>query len=114
MGDKGTNWTYNMVMEELRAFRDQRGWRKYHTLPALARAVSVEAAEVNELFLWQESQVTLSAEKESRLKMELADTLTYLYYMCDQLNVDPNQLVHEKLVVNQDRHWTFDKKQGGR
>ncbi|NLR32128.1 nucleotide pyrophosphohydrolase [Lactobacillus sp. ZJLC3-7] len=104
---------YTAVMKELRDFRDQRGWRKYHTLPALARALTVEAAEVNEIFLWQGDHSELTAEKTAELKMELADTLTYLYYMCDRLHVDPNEIVHEKLKINQKRHWTFDKQQGG-
>jgi len=105
-----SNWNFSGVMQELRDLRDQRGWRKYHTLPALARALSVEAAEVNEIFLWQNDQSELSSKKRADLKMELADTLTYLYYMCDQLEVDPNELVHEKLKVNQNRHWSFDQK----
>ena len=112
MKESAENLDYATVMRELRAFRDQRGWRHYHTLPALARAASVEVAEVNELFLWQDDQTDFSTKKEAELKMELADTLTYLYYMCDQLNVEPNTLVHQKLMINQGRHWTFDQQKG--
>ncbi|MFC6260095.1 nucleotide pyrophosphohydrolase [Levilactobacillus fujinensis] len=100
---------YSQVMQELRDFRDQRGWGKYHTLPALARALSVEVAEVNEIFLWQDNRKNLSAKQTTNLKLEMADALTYLYYMCDQLGVTPNELVQQKHEINVHRHWQFDQ-----
>lgn len=100
---------YSQVMQELRDFRDQRGWQKYHTLPALARALSVEAAEVNEIFLWHDQQTTISDQQTADLKLEMADALTYLYYMCDQLGVTPNELVQQKHEINLGRHWRFDQ-----
>ncbi|ANZ61095.1 MazG-like family protein [Secundilactobacillus paracollinoides] len=104
---------YKVVIDELIAFRNQKNWQKYHTLPGLARALSVESAEVNQLFLWQDSEnddVILQDGKAAQdLKMELADTLTYAYYMCEKLGVEPNDLVHEKLQTNKKRHWKFDE-----
>lgn len=100
---------YSQVIQELRDFRHQRGWEKYHTLPALARALSVEAAEVNELFLWQDSQQSFSDQQNADLKLELGDVLTYAYYMCDQLGVTPNELVQQKHEINVQRHWKFDQ-----
>lgn len=41
--------------------------------------------------------------------MELADILTYAYYMCEKLNVNPNDLVEQKLAINQGREWEFEK-----
>lgn len=104
---------YEYVIKELIEFRNQKGWQKYHTLPALARALSIETAEVNQLFLWQDSEtvnaVLDDSEQSQKLKMELADTLTYAYYMCEKLGVEPNDLVHEKLQTNKGRHWKFDE-----
>lgn len=104
---------YQYVIDELIGFRNKKHWQKYHTLPALARALSIEAAEVNQLFLWQDSETVnavLDDSKQSqKLKMELADTLTYAYYMCEKLGVEPNDLVHEKLQTNKGRHWKFDE-----
>lgn len=102
---------YNQTIEALIAFRNQRHWQNFHTLPALARALSIEAAEVNELFLWQENndQILEDSKQTEALKMELADTLTYAYYMCQKLDVNPNDLVLEKLQTNEKRHWKFDE-----
>lgn len=103
---------YEEIKNELIEFRNERKWQKYHTLPALARALSIEVAEVNEHFLWQDDKQSEAFEKDPEelqsLKMELADTLTYAYYMCEQLGVDPNDIVHEKLQQNKQRHWKFE------
>ncbi|WP_252904136.1 nucleotide pyrophosphohydrolase [Secundilactobacillus silagei] len=95
---------YEEISKALIKFRDERHWQKYHTLPALARAMSIEAAEVNEHFLWKDSQpdkeLFKNTEDIESLKMEIADTLTYAYYMCEKLGVDPNDIVYEKLQIN--------------
>ncbi|GAT17929.1 nucleotide pyrophosphohydrolase [Secundilactobacillus silagei] len=102
---------YEEISKALIKFRDERHWQKYHTLPALARAMSIEAAEVNEHFLWKDSQpdkeLFKNTEDIESLKMEIADTLTYAYYMCEKLGVDPNDIVYEKLQINKKRHWKF-------
>lgn len=100
---------YSETIQDLKAFRDQRGWQKYHTLPELARAMMVESAEVNEYFLWHQGHDQLTDKQVEGLKLELADVLTYLYYMCDQLDVTPNDLVQQKMAINQQRHWKFDR-----
>lgn len=102
---------YNQLINELTDFRNSRGWNKYHTLPALARAVGIEAGELNELFLWQMDDKDQFSEKQLHdMELELADILTYCYYMCDKLGVKPNDIVQEKLDINKKRHWKFDQK----
>ncbi|KRK48404.1 nucleotide pyrophosphohydrolase [Secundilactobacillus kimchicus] len=97
---------YQDVEKVLRAFRDDRGWQKYHTLPALSRALSIEAAEVSEHFLWRDAEDgAKDAADLQALKMEIADVLAYAYFMCMKLDVDPNALVMEKMAINQHRHW---------
>lgn len=97
---------YPEVEQILREFRDSRHWQKYHTLPALSRALSIEAAEVSEHFLWRDSSDgAKDAADEQELKMEIADVLAYAYFMCMKLGVNPNDLVAEKMAVNQHRHW---------
>lgn len=105
---------YEQVLSEIINFRNERHWQKYHTLPALARALNIEAGEVSEHFLWQDAkpddEVVSDSKEKQELEMELADTLTYAYYMCEKLGVNPNDLVHEKLQQNKQRHWRFDDK----
>ncbi len=103
--------SHDELVAALISFRDSRGWKQYHKLPALARAVAVESGELNELFLWTpENQAEFSGKKKEQIKFELADILTYCYYMCEKLGVEPDAIVQEKLKINQNRHWDFDKK----
>ena len=98
---------YTEVISELEKFRDNRDWFKYHTLVNLSRALSIEASEVEKVFLWKDADQQLSDEDLDELKFELADVLTYTYYMCNKLDLDPNQIVLEKLAINENREWKF-------
>ena len=102
--------TTQEVINDLVKFRDDRGWQEFHTLIGLSRALGIAASEVEKVFLWKKSDDDLSVEDKSALKLEIADVLTYAFYMCEKLNVDPNQIVEEKLAKNKQRHWKFEKK----
>jgi NTP pyrophosphatase (non-canonical NTP hydrolase) len=41
------------LIDALVAFRDEREWQQFHDTKNLAVALSIEAAELNELFLWK-------------------------------------------------------------
>jgi NTP pyrophosphatase (non-canonical NTP hydrolase) len=77
-------------------FRDKRDWAQFHNAKDLAIAISVEAAELNELFLWK------SAEEvdPGKLKEELADILTFCLLLAYQQDLDIQQIIEEKLVIN--------------
>lgn len=92
-------------MQELIKFRTDRGWDKYHNLKDLALSVSIEASEILELFQWKPE---LDYKNIEDLKEEIADTMIYLLYMCDKLNVDPNEIILNKIRKNQKRSWNFD------
>ncbi|KRK34544.1 nucleotide pyrophosphohydrolase [Loigolactobacillus bifermentans] len=100
------------VIADLIAFRDQRQWQDFHTLTNLSRALGLEASEVEKIFLWKENDQALTQQDKTELKFELADVLTYAYYMCEKLKVDPNEIVEAKLAQNKKRHWQFEQKRG--
>ncbi|TLQ51915.1 nucleotide pyrophosphohydrolase [Lacticaseibacillus casei] len=102
--------TTQEVINDLVKFRNDRGWQEFHTLIGLSRALGIEASEVEKIFLWKKSDNDLSEEDKNALKFKLADVLTYAFYMCEKLNVDPNQIVEEKLAKNKQRHWKFEEK----
>ncbi|HZX59864.1 MAG TPA: nucleotide pyrophosphohydrolase, partial [Mucilaginibacter sp.] len=55
-------------------FRDERDWAQFHNAKDLALALSIEASELNELFLWKKPE-EVSTEK---VKEELADVFGYV------------------------------------
>ncbi len=61
----------NEIIEALEKFRDDRSWQKVHNTKDLALALSIEAAELNELFLWKTVEESETADHE-KLREELA------------------------------------------
>ena len=60
------------IIQELIKFRNERDWEQFHDTKNLAVALSIEAAELNELFLWKDIAESENIDK-SKLKEELAD-----------------------------------------
>ena len=77
--------------DALRAFVAERDWAQFHSPENLAKSISIEAAELLELFQW-----TSDADPQ-RLRDELADVLTYCILLADAIGADPQQLVLDKL-----------------
>lgn len=77
--------------DALRAFVAERDWAQFHSPENLAKSISIEAAELLELFQWN------SDADEQRLRDELADVLTYCILLADSIGADPQQLVLDKL-----------------
>ena len=81
------------VAQRLRAFSEERDWDQFHTPENLAKSISIEAAELLECFQWSPDG-DLQAVKE-----ELADVLTYCYFLAMRVGLGPDQIVLEKLAV---------------
>ena len=96
---------HQKLMQELIDFRNSRGWDETHSLPNLAKSVNIEAAEILEIFQWKRTSDELTEDEKTHLKGEIADTLIYLFYMCDRLNVDPIDVMKAKLEYNKGREW---------
>src|SRR4051794_29064110 len=93
---------YDALVEKLRSYRDERDWRQFHTLKDLAIAVSTEAGELLECFLWR-TDAEAEAKREE-LEAELADVAIYLFFLSDALGVDLLEVADRKLEQNFERH----------
>ncbi|TBX49379.1 nucleotide pyrophosphohydrolase [Lactiplantibacillus paraplantarum] len=101
---------YSEIEQALIEFRKKKGWQKYHNLKDLAVSLNIEAGEVLEIFQWHATEQQLDTAENQHLQEELADTLIYIFYMCEKLQVDPLEIVAQKMKVNQSRHWNTEKK----
>ncbi len=87
------------IIDALIKFRDERDWKQFHDTKNLALALSIEAAELNELFLWKDKEEAESVDK-SRLAEELADVLSYAFLLAEKHNLDIKTIVLDKIKQN--------------
>lgn len=80
-------------------FSKDRDWDKFHTGANLAKGLVTEAAEVLELFLWQDEPTDIDD-----LKDEISDCLVYITYLCDKYNFDIDEIVNKKLDKNEQKY----------
>lgn len=90
-----TQETINQVL----AFRDDRNWKQFHNPKDLALSISLEAAELLEVFQWSGSD-TVCESKIDKIREELADVLCYCILMADRCDLDMDEIVQEKVKRN--------------
>lgn len=74
-------------------YNDERGWGKHHTPKNLSMSIAIEAAELMELYQWDE----YSKLNEDRIADELADVLIYCFNFADVTNIDISTVFRNKL-----------------
>lgn len=89
-------------------FRDARDWGQFHTPKDLAAALSIEAGELQELFLWQPPrparEMDGDPEHRARVREEIADCAIYLLLLVHELQIDLPRAILEKLRQNETRY----------
>lgn len=97
------------LINQILEFRNDRDWEQFHNSKNLALALSIEAAELNEIFLWKnDNEENIDIDK---LKEELADVLIYSLLILNKHNLDFNKIIKEKLARNA-RKYPVEKSKG--
>ncbi|MFH8727997.1 nucleotide pyrophosphohydrolase [Streptomyces termitum] len=93
------------LQRRLADFAAARRWEPYHTPKNLAAALSVEAAELLEIFQWstpeEAARVMDDPASAHRVTDEVADVLAYLLQFCQVLGVDPLAALDAKIDRNE-------------
>jgi len=84
------------ITKKLIEFRDERNWKQFHNSKDLALALSIEAGELLELFLWKGNE---EADKE-KLKEELADVISFAILLATKHKLDVKKIVLDKIKLN--------------
>ena len=99
---------FDNVVAEAIEFRNARDWSQFHTPQQLAAAISIEAAELQELMLWKTDSDSLNAARgpkmKSRIAEELADVLLFSVYLADTLGIDLLDAATSKLKANAEKY----------
>lgn len=91
------------IISELVKFRDERNWSQFHNTKDLALAISIEAAELNELFLWKTTEESELVDR-NKLKEELADVLAFSLFLARKHGFDVKEIVLEKIKKNGEKY----------
>jgi NTP pyrophosphatase (non-canonical NTP hydrolase) len=88
------------IIQQLIDFRNQRDWGQFHNAKDLALAISVEAGELLELFLWKSP----TEAKPEKIKEELADVLAFAFLLADKYGFDIKEIMVEKITKNAEKY----------
>ena len=101
------------LRDELRAFTAARNWQSFHSPKNLAMALSVEAAELLEVFQWMTEADSRNLDPAARAAAseEIADVLLYLILLSDALDMDAIAAAERKMVANAQKY-PVDKARG--
>jgi NTP pyrophosphatase (non-canonical NTP hydrolase) len=101
------------LVNALLEFRLARDWEQFHTVRNVATALSVEAAELLEHFIWSNDDQAPQILEEHRqaIEAEVADIAILLTYLTHDLSIDLQAVVSKKLVVNE-RKYPLEKSYG--
>jgi NTP pyrophosphatase (non-canonical NTP hydrolase) len=91
------------IVKALIKFRDERDWKQFHDSKNLASAISIEAGELNELFLWKNTKTGENVDKD-RLKEELADIFSYAFLLAEKHGFNIKEIIFEKLLKNTEKY----------
>lgn len=95
------------IQTEIRKFNQERDWDQFHNGKDLAIAISIEAGELLEAFLWKSPENA----KVDTVREELADVLNYAFQMADRFGLDIKEIMLEKIRKNAEKY-PVDKAKG--
>lgn len=104
----------NVTFEKLKCivqqFVDERDWQKYHNPKNLAMSISIESAELMEIFQWLTMEESISLKdnkaKFEKIKEEIADIIIYCISLGSILDIDLSKAILEKIEKNKSKYPT--------
>ena len=91
--------------EKIVNFAKERDWLQFNTPENLAKSISIESGELLECFQWN------SDYNKDELKYEIADVMNYCILLCHQIEVDPKEIILEKLKISS-KKYPIEKSKG--
>lgn len=98
---------FEELKSKIKQFSIERDWDQFHNGKDLAIALSIEASELQEAFLWKNPEDV----KIEKVREELADVFNYAILIADKYNLDIREIVLKKLEKNAEKY-PVDKAKG--
>jgi dCTP diphosphatase len=96
------------LLQDLKRFNQARDWDKFHSPSNLAKAISIESAELLETFLWNND---VNHHFKHEFEDEVADIFIYLMLFCEKMGIDPIVAANAKIAINE-KKYPVDKCKG--
>ncbi len=90
----------DIILQELIKFRNDREWEQFHNPKDLAIAISAEAGELLEVFLWKQPEEA----KVEKVKEELADILAFSFLLADKYGFSIKDIMLDKIKRNGEKY----------
>ncbi len=95
--------SFDELKKEVTSFRDERNWKQFHNPKDLAICISIEAAELLEIFQWSGKDLEVEGKRD-KIEEELADVFMYCMLLADNRGMDIEEIVRKKLEVNRKKY----------
>lgn len=96
--------TLKALKKLIKNFVDERDWSQFHSPKNLSMSISIEAAELMEIFQWvsleEANDIMKSGEKRENAVDEIADVLIYAISFCESNNIDISDAICNKMEKN--------------
>lgn len=98
--------TIEALTSEIRAFRDARDWLQFHNPKELAVAITAEAGELLQHFVWQDPEQSSQriVDRRAEIESEVADVAILLFEFADNCGIDLAAAMRAKLARNEERY----------
>ena len=91
------------ITQTLIEFRNKRDWEQFHDSKNLATAIAIEAAELNELFLWKNIDESEKVDR-NKIKEELADVLAFSFLLAEKHGFNIKEIMLDKIKKNGEKY----------
>lgn len=99
--------TIDQLKKKVAAFIDKRDWRQFHGAKNLSSDITIEAAELMELFVWARDKQEIEAilqQKREHVEDELADIVFACLAFCDEYDIDLSTALEKKIIKNAQKY----------
>ena len=101
------------IQHKIITFGNARDWAQFHDPKNLAEAISIEAGELLENYLWKTTEQSRNFTQEDlkNIKEEVADIFIFLTYLCEEHKINLLEVVEQKIDKNE-KKYPVDKAKG--
>ncbi len=98
--------SFKKLGDEIGDFVSERDWDQFHSPKNLAISLSIECAEILEIFQWLTLDQSESSDHVNfqHLQDEIGDVMIYLTTLAKKFNIDPIEAALKKMEINRQKY----------